>query len=197
MKTNQFRILWLTGLICFAVNAFSQNVIYLKNGDEIHAGKYKPAPAGKLKYKAENNPGGDYQLIGQSEIFYIKGKQKKGYAFHETGMIFKIKNVDQLNEMELRGTLDACSYYHYSGTYWGTFIPTFIAVPAGLVTTVIVASIKPNRTLNLPDNANVNNEVYLQAYKDQAHKCKKQIAWKGFFIGWGMAISVGSLVGAL
>jgi len=201
MKTNQLiRILWLTGLIFFSINAFSQNVIFTRNGDKIQVGKYKFAVENKvklLKYKTTDNPKSGFQKIDLSEIYYIKNKKGNGLAYHEKGRGYKIKKVDNLSEIELRGAIDACKYFNGSGPMLGTFVPSFLFMPVGLGTAIVVSSVKPKKTLNMPMNEFVNDPVYVQSYKKQAHKNKQGVTWLGFTVGFSLGLTIAVLVSAL
>ncbi len=198
MKTNQFlSAIWITGLICFSMNVFSQQMIITKNGDKINVKKWKPASKFQLKYKVSDKSNPDFQFVNLSDVYFIKDKKGNGLAFSDKGDVFKIKKVDRFNEMELQGAVDACKYFRKSGPFWGTWVPSFLIMPVGLVTAVAVSSTKPKKSLIIPANELVSNQVYIQSYKDQAHECKKQAAWNGFASGFGLSLSIGVLLMAL
>ncbi|MEZ5195590.1 MAG: hypothetical protein R2764_04105 [Bacteroidales bacterium] len=199
MKTFQFtKTILLSVLLCCTVYAFSQQTIHTIGGDEIGIKKWKIAPKFQIKYKLSDKSSSGFQFIDLKDIYYINDKKGNGIAFQEKGKNFKIKKVSNLSKIELQGAVDACKYSRQSGAYWGTWVPSFLFMPVGLGTAIVVSSTKPNqKSLNMPDSELVNDPVYVQSYKKQARKNKSQMTWMGFTLGFSLALAVGGLIAAL
>ena len=77
------RIFLLTVLLAFAAVAVAQDVITLKNGDEINGKVTKVTPT-EIEYKLASNPDGPTYTKAVSEIFMVKYENGQKDVFNNT-----------------------------------------------------------------------------------------------------------------
>lgn len=77
------RIFLLTVLLAFAAVAVAQDVITLKNGDEIN-GKVTKVTSTEIEYKLASNPDGPTYTKAVSEIFMVKYENGQKDVFNNT-----------------------------------------------------------------------------------------------------------------
>jgi len=71
MNNQKKLFLFLTAFLLIPVNTFAQDVITLKNGDEIRA-KVQEIGICEVKYKKFDNQNGPLYIVMKSEIFRIR-----------------------------------------------------------------------------------------------------------------------------
>jgi len=101
----------------------------------------------------------------------------------------KIYNSEKLpptSSLYVQGKKDADKHYDDFGPYAGTFFPSLIFPPAGLISTIVISSIPPKEfNLNIP-KANIETITdpdYFNGYYMMAKRKKKLRAWTGFGTG--------------
>ena len=88
-------------------------------------------------------------------------------------------------------------YYKGQGPMWGTAGATFLFPPAGLVTGIITASVRPNIDATFNPNIQLMQEpASRDAFQKQAHRRKVGKAAAGFGIGIGGLLILGLMLGA-
>jgi hypothetical protein len=190
----------LFGLIISAIPTFlfSQDVMVLKNSDEIKAKVIEITDLTILYKKWDNLTGPDYNMKKEDVLFirYENGT-KEVMSVNEppvvvsnstpsntipssNGTITKVKS----QELIYRGEQDAVKYYKGKniGTGWliascfATYpIIGFASPLVGLVPTIVCSSMPPkDANLNIPPSEIAQNPIYRDAYKNQAHKIKQR-----------------------
>jgi len=92
---------------------------------------------------------------------------------------------------------DAASNYHgYKLAGTGTLLSSILTTPVGgLITAVSCSQTPPKKqSLNISSNVLENDPIYFDAYKNRAHKIKKQKVWGNFVIGTSIFTVVGFIV---
>ena len=198
MKTSKLvTVLFFICTVISTLSTFSQHVIFSVAGDEIPVKRYKLSVSDKsyaIKYKLATDPQGSFKMIPLDDVHYIRRKAGKGVVYAAANRNYEVPNIEKLNFMELHGAVDACKNFKGEGVLWGTFIPSFLVMPVGLLTTMVVSSVPPPQSSKIPQNAFSVNDDYIQSYKKQSHRCKKQLAWQGFALGFSTAVTVGTLI---
>ncbi len=147
-----------------------------------------------LAYKSIDNPK-EWQKIHINQVYYVEHNNKKAIAYY-MAKGYVIKNYRELSDIQLRARVDACKNLKFSGAVWGTFVPSFLFMPAGLITAIIVSSTSPKK-LNMTNTDYTSNPEYIEAYKKQAKSNKSNSAWTGFVTGFSLAITLGVLIGTI
>lgn len=180
-------------IMCLSVLSFftvkSQDVITLKNGDEIKA-KITDVGTDEIKYKkSDSSPS---YTIKKSDVFMIRYQDgtKETFKEEKTSDENTSKSSD---DMYLKGQNDADRYYTGKNCGAGGTFATTIGVGAvlGLIPAIACGSTIPKTENLVIQNRNLlNNDNYLKGYKDEAHKIKKHKVWRWYGIGVGVNILV-------
>lgn len=183
-------------LFCFLANLTvkSQDVIFLRTGEEIQA-KILEIGIATIKYKKfENKEDLPIYIISKSDIFMIKYEGGTKELFEEEKPISNESielNVKSASELCTDGRHDAIMNYNTGRPFRAGLIPTLIFAPAGLLVSIIVADYKPNmRNLNAPDMSLIKNHDYKRCYVDEVKRMKRRKVWGGFGIGVGINLAV-------
>ena len=185
---------------------FSQDIITKKSGEDIQA-KVIEVTTSEIKYKKFDNQTGPIFTISTMELLMIRYENGSKDIFttpqNPVGQI-QILGTDSAY-FSKRGREDAIANYHgrNSGATWVT-ITTIYPLPilAGAAVAGICSAQEPKDwNLNYPDSTLINNRIYSEAYKKQAHKIKTKKLWHSFrvtsvsvviFVGIGF-VAVGAL----
>ena len=188
MKTNLFILLFLVVNFCYA-----QDVIVLKNGDEINA-IVQEVGTEEVKYKKYGTDVPVYKVLIE-DIFMIKYENGTKDVFDPAENETKIEPVKLVSSEGLfeRGEVDAKMYYTCNKCVaGGTFLSTFVLGGLiGLIPAVIITSSEPKTiNLNLPSNAMINSSAYMMGYSEQALRVKNKKVWSTFGIALGVRILI-------
>ncbi|MEP0369268.1 MAG: hypothetical protein ABJN36_00150 [Cyclobacteriaceae bacterium] len=84
----------------------------------------------------------------------------------------------------------AQDYYKPTGVALATGVTTFMLVPAGLGTTVLICS-RPVKESKIPAKYFQNkDEFFIQGFQNEALKRKRKAAWVGSGVGFGVFITL-------
>ena len=183
----------LFGLLISAIPTFlfSQDVMVLKNSDEIKAKVIEITDLTILYKKWDNLTGPDYNMKKEDVLFirYENGT-KEVMSVNEPPVVVSnstpsntipstngiISNA-KTQELNYRGEQDANSYYQgmNSGKGW-VFATCLITSPVIALIPAIACSVTPpsDMNLNIPPSNIAQNQVYRDAYKKQAHIIKQR-----------------------
>lgn len=170
--------------ILFTKISYSQDIITLKNGEEI---KSKVVNIGQkdITYKKFENQEGPSYTMQKSEVFFVKYENGTKEMFNENNPIAN-KQTIVVENMEVEGTKDAALHYpaKFTGAGW-TLANSILLTPlGGLLTAALCAGAKPqNGNLGAPYKEKMENNSYLSAYKNEASKMKKKKIWTHLGIG--------------
>lgn len=192
------KLLFLFLLFPFFAN--SQDVITLKNGEEINA-KVTEVGTDEIKYKKGGDDGPVY-VLKKTEIFMVKYKNgnKEVFKSESNSAEAKKKNdksdikldvVDQ--QLRLRGINDAETYYRGNRSGSGGVIATTLIVSPviGLIPAIACSSTPPKEVnLRIPISDYSKEPEYLNAYKDQAHRIKKRKVWTAWGVSFGINLAL-------
>lgn len=168
------KLLLIIGLIPYL--AKSQDVIMLKNGDEIF-GKVIEVGVDQLKYKkSEDSP---IYTVNKSEVFTVKYQNGTKDIFKEE-IKAEVRQVPE--DMRLKGIEDAERFYNGRNCgAGGTAITTVLLSPIAGLIPAIACSSTPPKDLNMRmPKAYADNQIYSSAYKDQSRRIKKRRVWTAF-----------------
>jgi hypothetical protein len=176
-------------LLAFAVNICnSQDIIIMKNGDEIKA-KVQEVGTEEVKYKKFGTEAPIY-VVERIEIFMIKYENGNKDVFNdeekseeEDKIVEHYVSQTPVEDMYFLGKEDASMYYSGKNSgAGGVFVSTLLLGGIiGLIPTGIIVSKEPKTiNLNLPDNSLANNSKYMFGYREQAHKIKRKKVWASY-----------------
>jgi len=172
MKKVKTLLVLVSVFVCS--HARSQDIITLKNGDEIKC-KVSEINTTEVKYKrSDSSP---LIVINKSEIFMIK---------YEDGTKDTFKESAPTEDMFTKGRNDAEKYYKgkKSGA-GGTLITSFIGgALIGLIPAIACSTTPPKaENLALPDKSLESNDSYMRGYTEKAHKIKRGRVWTSYAVG--------------
>lgn len=202
------KYLKLFGLVLGTIPALliSQDVIVLKNADEIKS-KVVEITDLTIKYKKWENVNGPIYNLNKNEVLFIRYENgtkevftnplepvaepesrvapipQKPSAAQSIQNQPEASNIQEL-DYQKQGQNDALQFYNgkNSGKEW-VFGITMLATPGvGCFPAIACLSKAPsNKNLQYPDyELFENNSVYANAYRQQAHKIKKQLVLKNY-----------------
>lgn len=182
--------LCIFGLLEFS---YSQDKLYRYDGSQIDA-KVLEVTQDEIKYKKFSYLEGPTIVVAKSDIVMIiyENGEKDIFAEENVEPISKevpIENTKTEYEMYLQGKQDASSRYTSYRPFWGTFVPTVIFAPAGVVAGVIIGSTSPSPKViaeTMPDAKLIVNQDYYRGYK----KKMRQKKWGRVCGGFGIGIAV-------
>ena len=184
----------LIGLIISAIPAFlfSQDVMVLKNSDEIKAKVIEINDLTILYKKWENLTGPNYNIKKEEVLFirYENGTKEVISAVAQAPAVLSnsaspnsipTTNGNTMNtqsqELAFRGEQDANNYYRgrNSGKGW-VFATCVLTTPVLALIPAIACSLTPPSeiNMNIPPTEVAQNQLYRDAYKKQAHKIKQR-----------------------
>jgi hypothetical protein len=174
-------------LAALATNlTFAQDVITKKSGEDIQA-KVIEVTSAEIKYKKADNVNGPLFTILKSDVLLLRYQDGTKDVFNNDAAS---DNVIAQNSGDLaaKGKEDAKSFYKgsNSGAGW-TAVTTIVTSPIlGLIPAAICSSAEPaDENLKYTNAELMKNNVYNQAYTEQAHKIKKKKIWSSFGISSG------------
>jgi hypothetical protein len=167
--------------LCFLSMLKSQDIIVMQNGDEIKA-KLLEINLDTLKYKMFNNINGPTILILKKDVFMVKFQNGTKQVFEELNEATPDQKQEEAQSDYDKGCNDAHFSYKGNGPMWGTIVATIPLVIPGLITAIVVSSIRPSIRHLKMDNSLIENKDYVKGYRDTAFKIKKRKTWKGFLI---------------
>lgn len=162
--------------------AFAQHDAIIRvDGDEIKARILTVGPD-TIRYVRHDPPGPDTLRIAATDVFMLR------YANGTREVIRHpmASGTTQLSRPEAlqRGAADARQYFRAPGAFWGTYGATLLNPMAGLVTGVVVGSIRPPEyRLTVSDPVLLQNPDYVRGYRQQAKNKKLGKAAAGFGAG--------------
>jgi len=193
-------------IIYSALNAFSQDVIVLKNSGERIQAKVTEVGITEIKYKNFDNQDGPVYSISKSDvdmILYVNGSKDVFIEEPATIDSTKTKNENSGNtanpvytvnpssneELFNQGQKDAMTYYRgYRGASSSTLLVSIIATPIlGLIPAIGCSVTTPHgRHLMCPNRDLIQNRDYYTGYTMRAKKIKSKKIWTN----WGAACGI-------
>jgi hypothetical protein len=187
MKKN---ILCSTATLLFANLSFSQDMITTKTGEDIQA-KVIDVTNDEVRYKKFDDQTGPILTISTLNLLIIRyenGSKDIFTAPQNTATPYLILGADSAAKLSQKGRNDAIENYdgRNSGATW-VAIMTINPFPVPIIGGAAVAGICSNRepadhNLNYPDSVLMNNPIYNNAYREQAHILKRKKLLKYFAV---------------
>jgi hypothetical protein len=172
--------------LCFCHMAtHSQDVIIKTNGEEIKA-KIIEVQQTEVKYKQHDNLDGPLFSITKSEVLLIKYENGSKDVFPKdfNSMLKEKEKTDEQTKAKAR--IDAQLNYkaRNTGAIW-TAASTLVLTPMlGIIPAAITATDYPQyENLDITDPKLLQNDVYVNAYRVEAQKKKRNKIWTHFGIG--------------
>lgn len=177
-------------VMAIATIAKSQDIITLKNGEEINA-KIIEIGTSEIKYK--KNETSPLYVINKDDIFMIKYQDGTKDLLNKS----ENKNIEKRNETSehkevkdsySKGVLDANKYYKGENCgAVGTAATTLLLSPLiGIIPAAICSSAPPQiNNLKIPNYELMNNPEYMRGYTETAHGIKKGKIWRT----WGICFA--------
>ena len=174
MKKKFILIVFLLSVICN-----SQDVIIMKNGDEIQS---------KVSEIYIEHPDGPVYIIPKSDVLLIQYENGEKDIF--TNKEPEVSNIESPSNEDLfsLGERDASKYYKgYRGAGTGTLITSLVSPLIGLIPAISTSSTQPKiENLNYPNEELFKNSQYYEGYTKKAKKIKQGRVW----MNWGIAFGV-------
>jgi hypothetical protein len=163
---------------------FSQDIITMKNGDEIKS-KILEVGTSEIKYKKFENPEGPSYSMPKTDALFIKYENGTKDVFSEE------KKSTSADDLFTQGRMDAGKHYRkYKPAATGTLITGLVSPVVGLVPAIITSSTTPSEAnLNAPDPELLKNSNYYDGYTNRAKKIKQGKVWKNFGIAFGVNLA--------
>jgi len=179
--------------ILLSFTAYSQDVIYLKNGYELN-GLVTEVGINDIKYKVAHDSLSPVYTVPKSTVLMIVYKSGRKDIFQDAPPQNKEGNEAAGNMKDyFNGTHDADVYYTGSGGMAATtFFTNLIGSPIiGLVPAIIGSTTTP-RDINLkyPSEALMQNKEYARGYRTEARRLKSRRIWTAYGISAGIVIVV-------
>lgn len=155
----------------------------------------------ETKYKYFTYQNGPLLVAANSSINKIVFKNGIVKFFSDENSLSGLlgKGADTLkNESDLKlllaikGEKDAEIFYVRNAVGAACGVTTFLCPPCGLIASAACASQEPRTgNLNYPNQELFSNLDYQKAYRNKAHKIKKEKIWNGFGYGFVSSILLG------
>ena len=186
----------LTATLAFAFSyfqAFSQDTIIMKSGEEIKA-KVEEINLAAIKYKRFDNLEGPLIMVAQSDVLMVRYENGTKFIPKElpkrdsvnvaSNSIFNDTNFDWHG----LGQRDAIRYYGgYTGAGTGTLVVSLISPLVGLIPAIACSATTPkDQNLMYPKKQYMMQPDYSNGYTKQAKKIKSNHVWTN----WGIALGV-------
>lgn len=195
----RYKILLFANFIFFSFLSLSQDLITLKNGEDIKA-KILKIGLNEVEYKRFDNLDGPLIVVAKSDILIIRYENGEKEIFQKEnlrGSENKTLNFDN-RDWTLQAQQDAQKYYRgYRKHFAGTFIPCIFLGPIiglGPAGGNMRAKIKEEDMINDRNPEWFKNEQYLYSYTNYAKKMKAKRVWGGYIGGSGIFIGVVGLL---
>jgi hypothetical protein len=182
-KTLMKNLLLVFGLMFGSSICFSQDIISVRDGDDILATITKVGPT-EVEYKKFDNPDGPLYSILKSDILLIKYEN----GTHEVFDDLTPAKPAAGQGLFIKGQTDATAFYDgYKGAGTGTLLLSLVSPLAGLIPAIACSSTNPkDNNLNYPDPELMKQPDYSFSYRQQAKKIKSRKVWTN----WGIALGV-------
>ena len=181
----------------FSVYAQVNKLIFLNSGETIEYSKFR--------YKKDNveftSPEGEMKFLEYDDINFIVRKKDvmvfskiRDMNYLKAGRL--VMDIDEINPESscTKGMLDAINYTKFSGAQIGGGL-TGIIWPIGMIGTAAIASAKPKEeSLNFPENALRDDQLYMDCYLKTAKKQKSRSTWLTASTGFTVTMAVAMLV---
>ena len=176
-------------VVLSSCNAFSQDIITKKSGEDILA-KIMEVSESEIKYRKFESQEGPIFVLKLSSILMIR---------YEDGTkdIFAAEVIEKpKQDMTLKGMQDAMANYQgrNSGAGWTSATTILFSPLIGIIPGAICASTEPStRNLNYSDPELMKDFAYTTAYSRQAHKIKRKKVWGALGISslfWGLLVVI-------
>jgi hypothetical protein len=181
----------------FSVYAQVNKLIFLNSGEKIEYSKLKIKKM-NIEYKTLD---GISQSLNYDDIFLVVRKKDvmisskiRNMNYLKAGPL--VMNIDEINPDNscTKGMLDAINYTKFSGAQIGGGL-TGIIWPIGMIGTAAIASAKPQEeSLNFPQNALRDDQLYMDCYLKTAKKQKSRATWLTASTGFTVTMAVAMLV---
>ena len=204
-------------IMCMLSTALAQDMITLKNGDEIKA-RVTEIDLNVIKYKKFENLNGPTYNIEKHKVFMIKYENGTKDIINEisdketpskptatnlqetpakTAPVVSPPKSDAPEQTDLckLGKTDADGNYKSTGATIGTFATTILTTPIiGLIPAIACSSTAPSDiNLRMPATYS-DNALYKNCYRERAWKSKKSNTWIGWMSGTAIWLTVVGLL---
>lgn len=190
----------LLSFMVFSVYTQVNKLIFLKSGEKIEFSKIKIKRA-DIEYKT---PDGISQNLNYEDIFLVVRKKDvmisskiRDMNYLKAGPL--VMDINEINPESscTKGMLDAINYTKFSGAQIGGGL-TGIIWPIGMIGTAAIASAKPQEeSLNFPENALRDDQLYMDCYLKTAKKQKSRATWLTASTGFTVTLAIAMLVTTL
>ena len=173
--------------ILIGINAFSQDIITLKNGEDIKAKIIEVNPK-EIKYKLFNNSSSDTYIRSKADIFRIVFEGGRFEVFTELAELESLHDTTAFN----KGATDAVEFYKGNKGYKAAGTTSLITNTLGMFSFgpifSIISSLTPPKDQNLlyPNKELFKNVAYKNGYKDKAWKIKAGKVWLNAIIPYAV-----------
>lgn len=164
-------------------SAFSQDIIYKNNGEQVKAKILEITPV-EIVYKLYDNPEGPIIRLLKELVFRIQyDNGTSEIIHHDESILSRYASPEALHD---KGELDAVmNYKNYKSSGTGTFVAALLGSPlTGLVVAIPATITKPKlKNLNYPDSKLFEKHEYRDGYEKRAYKIKTKRIWINFMVG--------------
>ncbi len=166
--------------------SFSQDIITLKNGEEL---KSKVLNIGQkdITYKKFENQEGPSYTIQKSEVFFVKYQNGTKEMFNQISKFSgNSSNLGKDEEQEIADDVEKNYPAKKTGAGWTLATAIVLSPVVGLAPALLCNNAKPKvENLGIEDNSKLDDRNYVKAYQEEALKVKKKKVWKHYAIGSG------------
>lgn len=194
MKAILFKILLLLPVYFIGTAVYAQDIIFTKGGNEI-VGKVVHIGTDSVTYRYFKDANGPAFTVPLQEVAHVKlmDAARPASAPERSYELEKIR-LKERQELILQAKLDAKTYYKGKGVFWTTMGSTILSPLAGFATGTVIAALPPDvEAGHHPNRDMLKDEVYRNAYKEQARRRKIGKA----AIGFGAGVAVVSILSVL
>ncbi|MHA6249500.1 hypothetical protein ACXYMU_16270 [Pontibacter sp. CAU 1760] len=192
-------VVWLVCLL--SLRAEAQDLIITTQGEEIIS-KVLHIGTDTLRYRRFNDVTGPAFAMARQDVAQVRMMEQASTESNlEKNFTYEALELEERQQMLLQAKVDARAYYKARGVFWTTLGSTVLHPAVGLAAGTLIATMPP--AIEADENPNgqlLKNEVYRQAYQEQAKKRKAGRAAMGFGTGIGvvsllyvLVMNVGSL----
>lgn len=189
----------ITTILCcvLMINSYAQDIIFLKNGEEIKS-KVKEVKEQEISYLKFENLDGPVYTIAKSTVLMIKYENGQKDIFsndkpvaNETFIESSPFEISPLGKKSVysyeKGMADASIYYTGQNSGKTPVLLTSLLLNGlfGLIPAVACSATSPKlQNMSVPNlEAYQNNPEYAKGYMAQAKKTKSKKIWKNWAIG--------------
>ncbi|PVY42196.1 hypothetical protein [Pontibacter virosus] len=170
----------------------AQDIIVKVSGEEL-AARVLEITLHEVLYQHPDSLSGITRRMPKAEVFMVKFENGTKEVFEQhvadtLGVLTEGMTPEQLHAL---GVADAKQYYKGNGAMWGSAASSMVMFPIGLAGSLVIGATPPKvKADRVSDIRMLEDQAYLNGYKEQAARKKRGKALAGVGIGAGIQLGL-------